>query len=162
MSRALHVVKRKCTEVFELACFISTVNALSLWILICNMIAWRFAKVVLCFAADSQTGELRIKMSHSTEDSLSCCCWSKDGQKFYAGGTKGQFYQCVSCKRVSTKSSFWVCQNFLLTVLELLSTNFTRFPKISCICTQPPNQHLNNQAEQCFRELKQFVVCTEK
>nr|CAB3267691.1 WD repeat-containing protein 26 [Phallusia mammillata] len=43
---------------------------------------------------NAQTGELRTKMSHSSEDSLSCCCWSTDGKKYITGGTKGQFYQC--------------------------------------------------------------------
>ncbi|GAB6020534.1 WD repeat-containing protein 26 [Chamberlinius hualienensis] len=41
-----------------------------------------------------EKGELKAKMSHSSEDSLTCCSWHKDGKKFYAGGTKGQFYQC--------------------------------------------------------------------
>lgn len=43
---------------------------------------------------NAKTGELRTKRSHSTEDSLSCCNWSVDGEKFVTGGTKGQFYQC--------------------------------------------------------------------
>ncbi|RWS23915.1 WD repeat-containing protein 26-like protein, partial [Leptotrombidium deliense] len=41
-----------------------------------------------------QTGELRVKVSHSPEDSLTTCSWQKDGKKFVAGGTRGQFYQC--------------------------------------------------------------------
>uniref|UniRef100_H2ZDE3 WD repeat-containing protein 26 n=1 Tax=Ciona savignyi TaxID=51511 RepID=H2ZDE3_CIOSA len=43
---------------------------------------------------NARTGELRTKMNHSSEDSISCCCWTPDGQKYVAGGTKGQFYQC--------------------------------------------------------------------
>jgi WD40 repeat protein len=41
-----------------------------------------------------ETGELRNKLSHSPEDSLTCCAWHKDGKKFITGGTRGQFYQC--------------------------------------------------------------------
>lgn len=43
---------------------------------------------------NTETGELRIKMSHSPEDSLICCSFHKDGKKFVTGGTRGQFYQC--------------------------------------------------------------------
>lgn len=41
-----------------------------------------------------QTGDLRVKMSHTPEDSLTSCAWHKDGKKFVTGGTRGQFYQC--------------------------------------------------------------------
>ncbi|XP_025017419.1 LOW QUALITY PROTEIN: WD repeat-containing protein 26-like [Tetranychus urticae] len=41
-----------------------------------------------------QTGELRVKVSHSPEDSLTTCSWHKDGRKFVTGGLRGQFYQC--------------------------------------------------------------------
>jgi len=41
-----------------------------------------------------QTGELRVKVNHSPDDSLTTCAWHKDGKRFVAGGTKGQFYQC--------------------------------------------------------------------
>ncbi|XP_022704734.1 WD repeat-containing protein 26-like [Varroa jacobsoni] len=40
------------------------------------------------------SGELRCKMSHSAEDSLTTCAWQAGGTKFVCGGTKGQFYQC--------------------------------------------------------------------
>lgn len=42
------------------------------------------------------TGVLRLKLSHSSDDSLTACSWHKDGQKFVCGGIRGQFYQCVS------------------------------------------------------------------
>ncbi|XP_019874783.2 WD repeat-containing protein 26 [Aethina tumida] len=35
-----------------------------------------------------------LKVSQSPEDSLTCCSWTKDGTKFYVGGTRGQFYMC--------------------------------------------------------------------
>jgi len=41
-----------------------------------------------------ETGDLRNKLSHSPEDSLTCCAWHKEGKKFITGGTRGQFYQC--------------------------------------------------------------------
>ncbi|XP_054154010.1 WD repeat-containing protein 26-like [Oppia nitens] len=41
-----------------------------------------------------QSGELRVKVSHSPEDSLTTCSWHKDGKKFVTGGQRGQFYQC--------------------------------------------------------------------
>ncbi|KAM7300151.1 WD repeat-containing protein 26 isoform X1 [Ixodes scapularis] len=41
-----------------------------------------------------QMGELRVKMTHSPEDSLTSCAWHKDGKKFVTGGIRGQFYQC--------------------------------------------------------------------
>lgn len=40
-------------------------------------------------------------MSHSAEDSLTCCAWYPDGQKFVTGGMRGQFYQCVSYKKAA-------------------------------------------------------------
>ncbi|UYV61099.1 WDR26 [Cordylochernes scorpioides] len=43
---------------------------------------------------NTQTGELKLKMTHSPEDSLTCCAWHKDGEKFATGGIRGQFYQC--------------------------------------------------------------------
>ena len=35
-------------------------------------------------------------MTQAADDSLTCCSWNPDGRKFYAGGKRGQFYQCVS------------------------------------------------------------------
>ena len=43
-----------------------------------------------------QTGELKVKMSQSQEDSLTSAAWHSDGRKFVTGGVRGQFYQCVS------------------------------------------------------------------
>jgi hypothetical protein len=43
-----------------------------------------------------ETEELRVKLSHSPEDSLTSCSWNIDGTRFVAGGIRGQFYQCVS------------------------------------------------------------------
>lgn len=43
-----------------------------------------------------QTGDLKCRMSQSPDDSLTCCAWNPDGKRFYTGGTRGQFYQCVS------------------------------------------------------------------
>ncbi|XP_064623467.1 WD repeat-containing protein 26-like isoform X1 [Lineus longissimus] len=39
-------------------------------------------------------GDLRVKMSQSPEDSLTCVAWHVDSKKFVTGGTRGQFYQC--------------------------------------------------------------------
>eukprot|EP00111_Clytia_hemisphaerica_P018391 TCONS_00054380-protein len=41
-----------------------------------------------------ETGELKCRMSHSTEESLTCCAWYSDEKRFVTGGTRGQFYQC--------------------------------------------------------------------
>ena len=41
-----------------------------------------------------QTGELRVKMSQSPEDSLTSASWHLDGKRYVTGGTRGQFYQC--------------------------------------------------------------------
>ncbi|KRX90948.1 WD repeat-containing protein 26 [Trichinella pseudospiralis] len=43
---------------------------------------------------DTETGILRIKITHSPDDSISCVSWHPDGNKVVCGGTKGQFYQC--------------------------------------------------------------------
>ncbi|XP_053405443.1 WD repeat-containing protein 26-like [Mercenaria mercenaria] len=40
------------------------------------------------------TGELKVKMSQSPEDSLTSASWHCDGRKFVTGGVRGQFYQC--------------------------------------------------------------------
>nr|XP_027199303.1 WD repeat-containing protein 26-like [Dermatophagoides pteronyssinus] len=42
---------------------------------------------------DTHTGTLKTKSCHSNDDSLIACAWHKDGKKFIAGGTRGQFYQ---------------------------------------------------------------------
>ncbi|XP_022243773.1 WD repeat-containing protein 26-like isoform X2 [Limulus polyphemus] len=41
-----------------------------------------------------ETGNLRVKMNNSPEDSLTSCAWHKDGKKFVTGGSRGQFFQC--------------------------------------------------------------------
>ncbi|XP_013416632.1 WD repeat-containing protein 26 [Lingula anatina] len=41
-----------------------------------------------------ETGDLRVKMSQSPEDSLTCASFHADGKRFITGGTRGQFYQC--------------------------------------------------------------------
>ena len=46
-----------------------------------------------------QNGELKVKMSQSPEDSLTSAAWHTDGKRFVTGGTRGQFYQCVSTGR---------------------------------------------------------------
>lgn len=43
-----------------------------------------------------QTGELKCRMTQAADDSLTCCSWNPDGKRFYTGGKRGQFYQCVS------------------------------------------------------------------
>uniref|UniRef100_A0A8C4Q3N3 WD repeat-containing protein 26 n=1 Tax=Eptatretus burgeri TaxID=7764 RepID=A0A8C4Q3N3_EPTBU len=43
---------------------------------------------------NAQTGELRVKMSQSHEDSLTCAAWNPDSKRFVTGGQRGQFYQC--------------------------------------------------------------------
>ena len=43
-----------------------------------------------------QTGEVKCRVSNSAEDSLTCSAWHNDGTKFYVGGTRGQFLECVS------------------------------------------------------------------
>lgn len=40
-------------------------------------------------------------MHSSPEDSLTCCAWHYQGQKFYVGGLRGQFYECVSLHMIS-------------------------------------------------------------
>lgn len=35
-----------------------------------------------------------LKMSNSSEDSLTCAAFNKDGTRFVAGGVRGQFYMC--------------------------------------------------------------------
>lgn len=42
-----------------------------------------------------ETGQLRTKLSHASEDSLTSCAWNPDGRRFVAGGCRGQFYLCV-------------------------------------------------------------------
>jgi len=43
---------------------------------------------------DVERGELRVRMCHSPEDSISTVAWCTDGQRIVCGGTKGQFYLC--------------------------------------------------------------------
>jgi len=41
-----------------------------------------------------ETGQLRTKLSHASEDSLTSCAWHPDGRRFVTGGSRGQFYLC--------------------------------------------------------------------
>jgi len=45
---------------------------------------------------DITTGRVEGKVSHSGEDSLTCCAWSPDGRRLSVGGNRGQFYQTDS------------------------------------------------------------------
>ncbi|KAH3855118.1 hypothetical protein DPMN_097679 [Dreissena polymorpha] len=47
-------------------------------------------------------------MSQSPEDSLTGAAWHSDSRKFVTGGTKGQFYQCVSAGLHNTGSK--ICE----------------------------------------------------
>ncbi|XP_058809219.1 WD repeat-containing protein 26 isoform X2 [Phymastichus coffea] len=46
------------------------------------------------WSIDSPECELRVKLTQSTEDSLTACAWHRDSNKFVTGGLRGQFYQC--------------------------------------------------------------------
>ncbi|CAB4020724.1 WD repeat-containing 26, partial [Paramuricea clavata] len=41
-----------------------------------------------------ETGVLRCRATQATEDSLTVCSWNPDGKRLYAGGLRGQFFQC--------------------------------------------------------------------
>ncbi|XP_067943708.1 WD repeat-containing protein 26-like [Watersipora subatra] len=41
-----------------------------------------------------ETGELRVRMTHSNDDSLTSAAFHHDSKRFVTGGTRGQFYQC--------------------------------------------------------------------
>ncbi|KAL6438733.1 hypothetical protein ACFW04_004609 [Cataglyphis niger] len=43
---------------------------------------------------DTPDCELRVRLTQSTDDSLTACAWHRDSNKFVAGGLRGQFYQC--------------------------------------------------------------------
>lgn len=55
----------------------------------------------LFFFPSFQSGNLRCKMNHSADDSLTTCAWQATGTKFVCGGTRGQFYQCDITGQVS-------------------------------------------------------------
>ncbi|KAK8782801.1 hypothetical protein V5799_015854 [Amblyomma americanum] len=69
-----------------------------------SYIAWSpdDTQILVCGPEDSadvwvwnvQTGELRVKMTNTPEDSITSCAWHRDGKKFVSGGIRGQFYQC--------------------------------------------------------------------
>ncbi|KAK0181661.1 hypothetical protein PV327_003928 [Microctonus hyperodae] len=46
------------------------------------------------WSVDTPDCELRLKLTQSTEDSLTACAWHRDANKFVTGGLRGQFYQC--------------------------------------------------------------------
>lgn len=43
---------------------------------------------------NTETGEMKCRMNNAADDSLTCCAWSPEGNQFYTGGKRGQFYQC--------------------------------------------------------------------
>ena len=44
---------------------------------------------------DTESGDLKVKVNQSPDDSLTCVAFHSCSTKFVTGGTKGQFYQCV-------------------------------------------------------------------
>ncbi|KAG5321539.1 WDR26 protein, partial [Acromyrmex heyeri] len=46
------------------------------------------------WSIDTPDCELRVKLTQSTDDSLTACAWHRDSNKFVTGGIRGQFYQC--------------------------------------------------------------------
>lgn len=77
----------------------------------------------------SQTGEVKCRIQNSQEDSLTSCAWDNDGGRFYIGGTRGQFMECVSSFTSHTSTVCCVSHNVqachftkeILTLLTLLS-----------------------------------------
>ena len=53
-----------------------------------------------------ETGQLRTKLSHASEDSLTSCAWHPDGRRFVTGGSRGQFYLCVSDRVIGSLLPF--------------------------------------------------------
>lgn len=45
---------------------------------------------------DSMTGVEKCRVNNSLDDSLTCATWHHSSKKFYVGGLRGQFYECVS------------------------------------------------------------------
>ena len=39
---------------------------------------------------------MKCRVTTTSEDNFVCCAWHRDGTKFYVGGTRGQFLECVS------------------------------------------------------------------
>ena len=65
-------------------------------------------------------------MNHSNEDSLTSAAFHQDSKRFVTGGTRGQFYQCVSltdciCNTfvyiIRLKMHFIVCSDLKLFLL---------------------------------------------
>ena len=48
------------------------------------------------FVFSTRTGEEKCRVSNAHDDSLTCSSWHHSGRKFYVGGLRGQFYECVS------------------------------------------------------------------
>lgn len=55
---------------------------------------------------DVEQEEQRSRMNHTSEDSLTCAAWLPCGQRFVCGGSRGQFYYCVSFVFLHSNSNF--------------------------------------------------------
>ena len=65
-----------------------------------------------------QTGEVKCRVHNSSEDSLSCGAWHRSGTKFYVGGQRGQFFECVSkCIKNAFVHAYGACLPAYLGVL---------------------------------------------
>ena len=58
------------------------------------------------FIWNIDSDEPRVKVTHTSEDSLTSCAWHSSGQKFVTGGLRGQFYQCVSTFKIEKPANF--------------------------------------------------------
>lgn len=114
-----------------------------------------------------EKGELRVRMSHSPEDSLSAVAWHSSGQRFVTGGQKGQFYHCDLDGNVVESwegiriRSLW-CKADGRTVLaadthhRIRSYTFDDFQDQTLIREQDPLIYF------CLDQSEKYALCTTK
>ncbi len=78
-----------------------------------------------------------MKMSQSPEDSLTSASWHVDGKRFVTGGTRGQFYQCVST--------------------GVLSFSFSLYPLSPCASSRSFCVHTTQVSAVCISHSTPFV-----
>jgi len=72
---------------------------------------------------NANSGELHIKIAPGPEDSLTSAAWHPDSKKFVTGGTRGQFYLCVSLYYVLAWSTMLAVRNEIVLFIQDLDGN---------------------------------------
>ncbi|UYV63224.1 WDR26 [Cordylochernes scorpioides] len=96
-----------------------------------------------------ETGDLRSKILHSSEDSLTSCAWHRDGNKFVAGGSRGHFYQCAIIEADTRKTTQEVAEELNVDQATIVR-HLTQIGKVKKLDKWVPHDLNDVHKNRCF------------